>query len=257
MTTGDPHNRPTSGLSAESGRKAAVGDWQARVTGTLEGAERYSRFVHFMRILLPVIAFALIGVIVLFTIINKPNSQIALTYDSAEETAGLVAMTEPRFNGLDPEGRYYVVSADEAKRPAGRFDKVELTKVEAQIREDGEPRLSLNADKGIINIDANTLTFGPAVWVDLQDGFSFETDHAFADLTDGLIEGRTAVRGDSPFGTFYADRFEVDRKEEVVRLIGHVSFTINPASLQNAPDSLEELNDRRAQTRQQAEEETE
>lgn len=225
--------------------KAAVDDWRARDTGSLEGAERYSKFVRAMRIMLPIAAVALVSIIIIYSIVNTPNTQIALSYESLEETAGLVAMTGPKFNGLDPDGRYYVVSADEAIRPPGRFDKIELTKVQAQIRENGEARLALNADKGTVDADANHLIFGPAVWVDLQDGFTFETDHAFADLTRGIVEGKTPVSGKSPFGTFRADRFELLRKEQVVRLIGNVSFTINPASLQDAPDSLEELNDRR------------
>ena len=232
-----------------SSQKAAVDDWRVRDTGTLEGAERYSQFVRAMRVMLPIAAVALVSVIIIYSIVNKPNTQIALSYESLEETAGLVAMTAPKFNGLDPDGRYYVVSADEALRPPGRFDKIELTKVQAQIKENGEARLALNADKGTVDADANHLIFGPAVWVDLQDGFTFETDHAFADLNSGIVEGKTSVSGKSPFGTFQADRFELLRKEQVVRLIGNVSFTINPASLKDAPENLEELNDRHQSTR--------
>lgn len=230
----------------DAAHQAAAEDWEARAPASLDRAERYSRFVRAMRIALPSAAAALIGIIILYSITNKPTAQIALSYESMEETAGLVAMTGPRFNGIDRDGRFYVVTADEAKRPAGKFDKIELQMVHAQVKEDGEARLVMNANKGTIDADANHLVFGPEVWVDLQDGFTFNTDHAFADLTTGTIVGKTPVRGESPFGTFSADRFELNRSQQVVRLTGNVTFTINPKSLENAPESLEDLNDRRA-----------
>jgi lipopolysaccharide export system protein LptC len=226
--------------------RAATEDWQARATASLDRAERYSKFVRAMRIALPFAAAVLIGVIVLYSIINKPAAQIALSYETMEETAGLVAMTAPRFNGIDRDGRFYIVTADEAKRPAGKFDKIELQMVHAEIKEGSEARLVMNASKGTIDADANHLVFGPQVWVDLQDGFTFNTDHAFADLTTGTIVGKTPVRGDSPFGTFSADRFELIRSQQIVRLSGNVTFTINPESLKDAPESLKDLNDRRA-----------
>lgn len=221
-------------------------DWRARIPSTLEGAERYSRFVRAMRIALPLAAFGIVCVVVIYSVTNKTKVQIATTFKSMEETAGFVSMTAPRFSGLDVDGRYYVITADEAVRPAGREDRIELSKVHAEVKEDGQTRLALNADKGTVDTEASQLTFGPAVWVDLQDGFTLETDHAFADMNSGTIVGRTPVRGESPFGAFSADRFEMMRASQTVRLIGHVRFTINPAALEDTPENLRDLKDRRA-----------
>lgn len=203
-----------------------------------------------MRIALPLAAFGIICVVVIYSVTNKTKVQIATTFKSMEETAGFVSMTAPRFSGLDVDGRYYVITADEAMRPAGREDRIELSKVHAEVKEDSQTRLALNADKGTIDTEAGQLTFGPAVWVDLQDGFTLETDHAFADLNSGTIVGRTPVRGESPFGAFSADRFEMMRASQTVRLIGHVRFTINPAALEDTPENLRDLEDRRAVDRE-------
>lgn len=202
-----------------------------------------------MRIVLPLGAFGIVLLVIAFSVAHKPKIQIATTYQSREETAGYVSMTAPRFNGLDIDGRYYVVTADEAIRPAGVKDRIELSHVHAEVKEDGQARLALNADKGIIDADKSQLTFGPAVWVDLQDGFTLETDHAFADMKSGTIKGDTPVRGISPFGTFSADRFEMARATQTVRLIGNVRFTVTPAALEDTPENLKDLNDRRAATR--------
>lgn len=226
-------------------------EWQARIPATLAGAERYSRFVRTMRIILPVSAFGIISLVIGYSITGKPKVQIATTYQSREETAGYVSMTAPRFNGIDIDGRYYIVTADEAIRPAGPRDRIELSRVHAEVKEDGQARLALNADKGTVDADNSQLTFGPAVWVDLQDGFTLETDHAFADLGAGTIRGDTPVRGTSPFGTFSADRFEITRSSQSVRLIGHVRFTVTPSALEDTPENLKDLNDRRAATRDQ------
>lgn len=233
MAAGDWHNNPHTD------------EWQARTPSTLEGAERYSRFVRVMRITLPLAAFGLITLVIVFSIANKPKVHIATTFKSQEETAGFVSMTAPRFNGLDIDGRYYVITADEAVRPAGQADRIELSRVHAEIKENGEARLALNADKGTVDADAGHLTFGPAVWVDLQDGFTLETDHAFADLNNGIISGSTPVSGESPFGTFSADQFEMVRANQSVSLTGHVRLTINPAALEDTPENLRDLEDRR------------
>lgn len=232
---------------ASGGVPASPGmdEWRARVPSSLEGAERYSRFVKAMRIALPLAAFGIVSVVVVYSITQKPKVHIATTFKSMEETAGFVSMTAPRFSGLDTDGRYYVVTADEAVRPAGREDRIELVRVHAKVTEDGQVRLALNADKGTVDTDAGLLTFGPAVWVDLQDGFTMETDHAFADMNAGTIIGRTPVRGESPFGAFSADRFEMARSSQTVRLIGHVRFTIRPSALEDAPENLRDLEDRR------------
>lgn len=241
MSAGDLH----SGSSNQTGQD----EWQARIPSTLAGAERYSRFVRTMRIVLPLGAFGIVLLVIAFSVTHKPKVQIATTYQSREETAGYVSMTAPRFNGLDIDGRYYVVTADEAIRPAGVKDRVELSRVHAEVKEDGQARLALNADRAIVDADTSQLTFGPTVWVDLQDGFTLETDHAFADLSSGTIEGNTPVRGISPFGTFSADRFEMARATQIVRLVGNVRFTVTPAALEDTPENLKDLNDRRAATR--------
>lgn len=225
-------------------------EWRARVPSTLEGAERYSRFVSAMRVTLPLVALGIIAIVVIYSITNKPKVHIATSFKSRDETAGFVSMIAPRFNGLDIEGRYYVISADEAVRPAGQVDQIELTSVHAEVKQGGEAHLALNADRGTVNIDAGHLTFGPAVWVDLQDGFILKTDHAFADLNIGAITGNTPVEGESPFGTFSADHFEMLRANQSVRLTGNVRLTINPAALENTPENLGDLNDRRAAGRQ-------
>lgn len=228
-------------------------EWQARIPATLEGAERYSQFVRMMRIVLPLAAVGLIAIVVIYSIVNKPKIHFATTFKSQEETAGYVAMTAPRFTGLDVEGRYYVITADEAVRPAGQVDRIELSSVHAEVKENGEARLTLNADKGTVDADAGHLTFGPAVWVDLQDGFILETNHAFADMNSGAITGDTPISGKSPFGTFSADGFKVMRASQSVRLVGRVRLTINPAALEDAPESIRDLEDRRSVNTQDSE----
>lgn len=228
-------------------------EWHARIPSTLEGAERHSQFVRTMRVALPLAAVGLIALVVVYSIINKPKIHIATTFKSQDETAGFVSMTAPRFTGLDVDGRYYVITADEAIRPAGRVDRIDLSLVHAEVKENGVARLALNADKGTVDADAGHLTFGPAVWVDLQDGFTMETDHAFADLGNGIITGNTPVHGKSPFGTFSADRFEMTRADQSARLTGHVHLTINPAALRDAPENLRDLDGRRSAGDQQDE----
>lgn len=244
VTSGKPSSAPL--MSGDGSANSAT--WQARTPSTLAGAERYSRFVRAMRIVLPLSAFGIITLVIAYSVLHKPKIQIATTYQSREDMAGYVSMTAPSFTGLDIDGRYYVVTADDAIRPAGIEDRVELNHVHAEVKEDGQARLSLNADKGIVDADAGHLTFGPSVWVDLQDGFTLETDHAFADMSEGIIRGETPVKGLSPFGTFSADRFEVERSSQMVRLSGHVRFTVNPAALEDTPENLRDLNERRAAT---------
>jgi lipopolysaccharide export system protein LptC len=205
-----------------------------------------------MRIVLPLSAFAIVTLVIAYSVLHKPKIQIATTYQSREDMAGYVSMTAPSFTGLDIDGRYYVVTADDAIRPAGIEDRVELNHVRAEVMENGQARLSLNADKGTIDVDAGHLTFGPSVRVDLQDGFTLETDHAFADMNQGIIRGETPVRGISPFGTFSADRFEMARSSQIVRLSGHVRFTVTPAALEDTPENLRDFNERRAATRDRA-----
>ncbi len=220
-----------------SDKRSIVDTWQSRETTGLDRAERHSRFVFIMRLILPILAVGIVMVVVIYSVAYKPNIQRIFEYPAGQTGSGRVSMVNPKLTGLDIEDRYFTVTAKEAVRQADAPDDIVLRLLDVEISKDGAELLKLHAARGTAHTKTNQMVFGPLVQIDLPQGYSFQTDSTLVDMDKAIIRGDDPIHGEGPVGKISANRYEITKDEGIVILSGNVRLSVDPKVLKDTSET--------------------
>ncbi|HVZ67820.1 MAG TPA: LPS export ABC transporter periplasmic protein LptC [Rhizomicrobium sp.] len=201
-------------------------DWGARPRATMLDAERYTRFVTLMKRALPIGALVLLAVVAIYVFQPRQQDRVAMTFESVGEVANDLAMIKPRLSGSDSKGNPFVVTADRAIQQGRNSRKARLVNVDADMTLDHGRWLNATAASGLFDADAKSLMLDGGISVYSDNGYELHTKSARFDLKKGFVRGEQTVTGQGPLGTVRADRFEVDKTSQQIRLYGNVHTTI-------------------------------
>ena len=171
---------------------------------------RYTRFVAWMKLLLPVFAASVVALVVIWPQLqDKPDSfRLGLSSISVHEKSGQ-QVVNARFTGSDAEDRPFTVTADSAMQRMGAGDSFELELPKADIAMADGSWIALASETGTYHKKKQVLALGGGVNMFHDSGFEFRTRKAEIDLARGTARGRDPVSGQGPFGSLVASGFVV------------------------------------------------
>lgn len=187
----------------------------------------YSRFVQMMKFILPMVALALVILVIAWPYLKSNDLSFRLNF--AALNAGQTedpAMVNPRYLGVDKDNQAYSITADLARKLTEEDDDVELEMPKADIALEDGTWLVLTAENGIFRRLKKTLDLTGAVNLFHDSGFEFRTDKAQVDLESGTATGNVAVRGQGPFGDIYAEGFRLTDKGKTILFTGKSKLII-------------------------------
>jgi lipopolysaccharide export system protein LptC len=206
---------PTSeGLAdaLDSASKPAIA-WIERQRASTLDVQRYTRFVGIMKRALPLAAAALLAAVLAYSL--QPRMQdsrkMTLVFKELNLSGNDLTMTKPRLTGVDTNGNPYVVTADEAIQDAQNSKRAQLHKVEADLTTKGGTWVNLTATRGLLDQAKELLWLSGIIDVFSDNGYEAHTTVARVDMNTGSVVGSKFVWGQGPFGTFYADKFHIER----------------------------------------------
>jgi lipopolysaccharide export system protein LptC len=191
----------------------------------------YGRFVSFTKVLLPVIATAIIALIVVWPELSEQNNRFTLgpaRIDPAE--AENLRMINARFIGVDATKRPYAVTADSADQATAKSDEVTLVAPKADILLGNGAWVALTAQTGIFDREKQILELTGGVNLFHDSGYEFQTQSIVVDLAAGDAIGTEPVRGQGPFGQLRAEGFRIYNRGERVEFLGKSKLVIRPAA---------------------------
>ncbi|MBC8267426.1 MAG: LPS export ABC transporter periplasmic protein LptC [Rhodospirillaceae bacterium] len=191
----------------------------------------YSRFVIWMKVLLPVVALLLIVLIVVWPYLKLNDTRFnigftALKVGNVEDPA----MINPRFLGADKERQTFSITADIAKNLLNAEKSVELEMPKADISLDDGSWLVVTAKNGIYARQNETLTLNEQVNLFHDSGYEFRTESADIELTSGIASGSVPIEGQGPFGKLQAEGFRLVDKGKTIYFTGKSKLTIYPGA---------------------------
>ena len=184
-----------------------------------------------MKVLLPVIALALIVLVVAWPYLKINDARFHIGFKAMK--VGNVedpAMINPRFQGADKDRQTFSITADIAKNLLKGGKSVELEMPKADISLEDGSWLVLTAKSGIYVRKNETLTLNDQVNLFHDSGYEFRTESAVIDLTKGTASGTVSVSGQGPFGNLKAEGFHLVDKGKTIYFIGKSKLTIYPAA---------------------------
>ncbi len=192
-------------------------------------SERYSRFVGWMKLMLPLSAVGLVVIVVTWPYLSGREDGIPLSFASIG--IGLdenIFMTKARYMGSDDNDQPYTLTAELMAEEEGVSDAIRLTKLQADIMLNNGSWLALTADSGLLIRESQQLTLEGRVNFFSDDGYEFRTERAEINLGTKSAHGEEPIEGQGPFGMLTADSFRLENQGASLFFEGNVRMTLYP-----------------------------
>lgn len=198
-------------------------------------SSRYSRFVDWLRVVLPATALALVAVLVLWPQLTGGSGGPIMPMIAGGEIANAdsMRMHNPRYIGRTSGAEPYTVTAGSATLDPGDPDLVHLDHLDAGITTADRRDVRLAALSGVYDRATDRLDLGGGTELQTSDGYRFETESAHVNLKAGQVDGDRPVAGTGPTGDLEADRFRIREGGDVLHFEGRVKVTIQPQPRSN------------------------
>ncbi len=163
-----------------------------------------SRTVWFAKILLPVVAIALLGVLAVLPTLRTNGSVGRATYPrTGSEGVPISQLREARYHGVNAQGEKFEVRAAKATQVSDNLFR--LWRPSGDITLDSGTWLMLSAVRGLYHQKEGDLQLNGKVTLYRNDGITVHTQRALIDLHADAASGDRAVLAYGPFGTLHAE----------------------------------------------------
>lgn len=169
--------------------------------------DRYSRFVGWLKILLPIGALALLSTMFLFA--RAPGPQGEIPYADIEALARDPRLTAPAFAGMTEDGAAVSLTAATIRPDADRADAFGISDFRISMLAPDGQTVDVTAAEGLFDGRARTVLLTGLARVETSSGYLMETTGLRADLRAGAVETLGALEVRTPFGTLTAGKLTV------------------------------------------------
>jgi lipopolysaccharide export system protein LptC len=171
---------------------------------------RHGRLARFARIVLPLAALGLVGLIVAWSRIDTTIDRIPMSeIEPASEEMDTATMENVRFAGVDAQNRSFNITAARAVQSADDNNHIHLRQPKADIVLSSGAKVAIRSDTGGLQRDAEILDLVGKVTVTQDQAYEFHTETARIDLNKRTAVGDATVNGRGPQGEIQAEGFEI------------------------------------------------
>lgn len=193
------------------------------------GTGAYSRFVGFLKLVLPAVAVGLVLLLVVWPQVSLDDRfRVEPVRFSLEDVTGL-RMVNPRFYGFDARDQPFTVTADGATQTVGAQRVVNLEQPKADMGMRDGAWVAMTARSGVYDENAQLLQLNADIELFHDTGHRFATDRAIADLAAGTAMGNNPVAGHGPAGDLWSDGFRLLEGGDRLIFTGRARMVMFPA----------------------------
>lgn len=236
------------GKSVKGARALDSLDFRSRTTGA-DAAAR-SRLVRRLRVALPGLAVILIIAFALNTQSNRVDQAFLEDFKSIAASTEDLRMANPRFAGIDDEGKPYEITAVSASQDPAVRDVIQLDQPRAIQGSEDETSV-VTAESGLFQSEENILTLNRAVTLEHELGagtYILRSPTATVSIKDQIVTSDAGVSAEGPDGaTLQADTMKAYREDGRVVFEGNVSMRLYPKKNGNALPALRDSEVKKAE----------
>ncbi len=217
---GTPDRRATSHLVGVPSR--------ARSAPTPGGLARRRLMITLTKLVLPMLALALLGTIAIWPELDRATDAARLAFHRASGTVEGARLLDAQYHGVDERGRPFTVTASIAQQVSP--ERINLTIPKGDITLENGSWLMVQSKLGVFMQQANQLDLSRDVTLYRDDGLTLTTSSASVDLKNGAAASSAPTHAEGPFGTLDAQGFTVLDKGTTVQFTGPAHVVLNGAS---------------------------
>lgn len=177
-------------------------------------ADRYSRMVAWLKVILPLAALGILSTLFLLSRSIDPDQAIPFADKEIQDRLRDQQVTGPFFSGTTADGDQLSFSASKLTTPGelAGINKAEDVSLIA-LRANGL-RITINADAAELDMGANRAELKGGVTIGTSTGIDAQTEVLTSRLSSLRLEAPEKVVATSPFGTLTAGSMVIDVPED-------------------------------------------
>ncbi len=201
-----------------------------QTTSVVAVDRRHTWRVAILKRVLPAIGVSLLLLIAMWPRLVPLWERMRLSFPPIDlRDAQELRMVNPRYSGIDREGRPFVVTAASGRQIPDRQDLMSLQAPVAEIKLRSGAKVWARAVTGVYQSQASMLDLFGDVTVTHQDGTRFLTQTARVNVAQNAAEGSDPVSGNGPAGEIKAQGFRIIDKGETIIFTGNAAMVLNAA----------------------------
>lgn len=182
------------------------------------GHGTYSRMVAWLKILLPLIALAVLGTV--FLINRDDGFDAGFTFSKADlETLGAGSfITNPQINGMTDKGEPFYLVAERIIPRADDNNFVLIERLNGRFQFETGNWVKFIAESALMDIQAQTILFETGGQMETSDGNMANVSTLLIHLETAELAG-AGIIANGPLGRISADRFRIESTEGENRVL--------------------------------------
>ena len=196
-------------------------------------ARRHSRRVRVLKFAVPLLAAAIAIAFPVYSYLKAPIS-ISVQADGTAFSNGKLVMANPKLNGFTKQKLPYSLTATRATQDVGQQAVIDLEGINAKLPVATDNIVSVDAEHGIYNRDANTMNLTSDVSVTTTDGLAAKFKSIFLDMGKGSMKTSNPVDVSRGGSRITADSMSVEDNGRLVVFENRVRVNIDPTALKAA-----------------------
>ena len=191
---------------------------------------RHTRRVAVLKRVLPAIGVSLLLLIAVWPRLEPLWERMRVSFPAIDlRDAQELRMVNPRYSGIDREGRPFVVTAASARQIPDRQDLVSLQAPVAELKLRSGALVHATSVSAVYQSQTSVIDMFGDVTVTHQDGTRFVTQAARVNAAQNAAEGDDPVAGHGPAGEVTAQGFRILDKGDTIIFTGHAEMLLNGA----------------------------
>ncbi|MEP5731653.1 MAG: hypothetical protein ABJL67_20015 [Sulfitobacter sp.] len=166
--------------------------------------DRYSRLVGWLKVLLPLLALALLSTLFLLSRVVDPETVIPFADKEIQDRLRDQQVTGPIYYSVTADGDELSFSADTLITPRGQTGANEAEVVEIIMDLVSGSKFVVTSARGRFDIAANRADLEEDVTITTSTGYVIESDHLVTQMSTLNVESPGPVAANGPLGTLDA-----------------------------------------------------
>lgn len=166
--------------------------------------DRYSKVVGWLKVLLPLMALALLSTLFLLSRVIDPKTVIPFADKEIQDRLRDQQVTGPIYYAVTADGDEISFAAEKVTTPDGETGGNEAEDVEVVIKLVSGADIVLNAQRGLFDIAANSTLLQGNVVIKTSTGYRIKSDLLIAQMSVLGVSSPGPVAADGPVGTLDA-----------------------------------------------------
>ena len=185
----------------------------------------HDRVVTWSKIGLPMAVGVLIAILMLAPLDKRDDVSFILDKKKVDSAPERMRVEAARYTGSDDKGQLFSIRAERAIQRSSDVPLIDIAGMSARLSLANGP-VSLAANRGRYDIDAQRLAIDGPVSLAGPDGYRLSTSDVLVDLKARHLQSAGRVTGSMRLGSFEAGQLEADLGERTIHLTGGARLKI-------------------------------